>query len=286
MLKKLKLMKENIINLDETFMPFGRGIDVKIFDFPSGCEPHIKISPYQIRDGITITCRIQSTKDIILILLTVDALRRMGEKSIRLFIPYLPFARQDRVMVDGEPLSVKVMADLINSCGFEKVEIYDPHSEVALALINNCDVRDNHSFVRRVLTDKANYTIVCPDAGAYKKIFKLCQALKYRGRIALCNKIRNVDTGEILSTVCDVEDFEGKDVYIVDDICSKGGTFMLLSDKLRQLNCGKINLVVSHYENSADIAKFKNHGIDMVYKTNSMNDYSVEGYVINHKIEM
>lgn len=260
-----------ILNLDETFTPYGSsGINYKKFDFPSGCEPHIKIATYlKSQDGIIVTHRIKSSSDIITLLLAVDALKRMGERNMELFIPYLPFARQDRVMVEGEPLSVKVMADLINSCGFEKVTIYDPHSEVCLALINNSEVYNNHNFVKKVLQDKSNYMIVCPDAGAYKKIFKLCQALNYTDRIALCNKIRNVATGEILSTTCDVEDFKRKDVYIVDDICDGGGTFILLAEELKARNCGKVNLVVSHgiFSKGTDL---KN--IDHIYTTDSFKD--------------
>jgi len=128
-----------------------------------------------------------------------------------LFIPYLPFARQDRVMVDGEPLSVKVMADLINSCGFDNVTIYDPHSEVCLALINNAVANSNHNFVKKVLHGKSNYYIVSPDAGAYKKIFKLCQSINYTERIALCNKTRNVATGEMYQNA-----FSGTIVKVTD----------------------------------------------------------------------
>lgn len=260
-----------ILNLDPTFKPFGEGLPINLFEFPSGCEPHIKIAPLKgvDPDGITVTCRIKSSSDIITLLLAVDALKRMGVRNLELFIPYLPFARQDRVMVEGEPLSVKVMADLINSCGFEKVTIYDPHSEVCLALINNSEAYSNHNFVKRVLLGKSHYYIVSPDAGAYKKIFKLCQSINYTDRIALCNKTRNVATGEILSITCDVEDFMRKDVYIVDDICDGGFTFILLANELRDRNCGKINLVVSHgiFSKGYDL---KN--IDHIYTTDSFKD--------------
>src|SRR5690349_11711379 len=116
-----------IVNLDSNFIPFGRGIDIESFDFPSGCEPHIRLKS-NIQDRILITHRLKTPKDIIILMLTVDALRRENAKYIELFIPYVPFARQDRVMNSGEPLSLRVMANIINSMNLDKVAFFDPHS--------------------------------------------------------------------------------------------------------------------------------------------------------------
>lgn len=100
-----------IVNLDENFMPCGPGIELTKLDFPSGCEPHIKLSLVEDRKA-TITCRINTANDLLRLMLTCDALRRMHVKEIFLVLPYLPFARQDRVMVPGEPLSIQIIADL------------------------------------------------------------------------------------------------------------------------------------------------------------------------------
>ena len=258
-----------IINLDKDFKPFGEGIEFQKFDFPSGCEPHIKL-PAIADEQVKITCRIQNANDLLLLLLTTDALKRSGVKRLECFIPYLPFARQDRVMVKGEPLSVKVIADLLNTQGFEKVQIYDAHSEVSFALLNNSDAITNHSFVEEVLKDKNGYLIISPDAGAYKKIFKVCQHLNYKDEIVLCNKTRNVENGNITSVTCAVNDFQGMDLYIIDDICDGGGTFILLADELKKRNCGKVNLIVSHGIFSKGVDALTN--IDHIYTTDSFKD--------------
>lgn len=258
-----------IINLDKKFQPLGEGIGFHKFDFPSGCEPHIKL-PIIENDKVVITCRVQSANDLLILLLTVDALKRNGVKNIELFLPYLPFARQDRVMVQGEPLSVKVISDLLNSQNFDKVSIYDPHSEVCLALINNVDCINNHSFVEEVLKQKSDYLIVSPDAGAYKKIFKVCQHLNYKDEIIMCNKLRDVSNGVIRSLTLSHNDLGGKDCYIVDDICDGGGTFTLLADELRKRNCGSVNLIISHGIFSKGIEALQN--IDRIYITDSFKD--------------
>ena len=266
-----------IINLDENFKPFGdefTELEYEKFSFPSGCEPHIKIveKAWMLTSGheVIITTRIKSSEDLIILLLATDALKRLGFTYIKLFIPYLPFARQDRVMVTGEPLSIKVLANIINSQQYTKVAVYDVHSEVALALINNCDAISNHNFIKKVLKDKEDYYIVSPDAGAYKKIFKAAQFVGYTGDIVLCNKIRDVKSGKILNMSCDVNDLQGKDVYIIDDICDGGGTFIGLADKLKENNAGNVNLIVSHGIFSKGIEAL--HNVDHIYTTNSFSD--------------
>jgi len=93
-----------------------------------GGEPHIKISAGKeiSENSIMIMHRINSFNDLGLLCVAVDALRRMGAKKIRLFLPYFPGARQDRVMSPGQPLTVKVYANIINGMGFTDVIIFDP----------------------------------------------------------------------------------------------------------------------------------------------------------------
>ena len=265
-----KLNMMTILNLDPSFTPMGEGIKFNRFSFPSGCEPHIKLLEIP-QEKAYITCRIKSSEDILILMLAADALKRSGAKELSCVMPYLPFARQDRVMVDGEPLSIKVFANLINSIGFKAVEIFDPHSEVGLALIENSIGVSNHFLVTMSLLDKQDFTIVSPDAGAYKKIFKLCQELKYEDAICLCNKTRDVSNGNITGVTCDTTDFNGKDLYIIDDICDGGGTFVLLANELRKRNCGKINLIVTHGIFSKGIEALE--GIDHIYTTDSFKDY-------------
>lgn len=275
-------MGTTIINLDNNFKPFGNGLEFQKIDFPSGCEPHIKL-PNIADECVKITCRIQSSNDLILLLLATDAVKRSGIKNIDCFISYLPFARQDRVMVKGEPLSIKVIADLINAQGFNNVQFFDAHSEVSTALINNSESITNHSFVEMVLKDKSGYLIVSPDAGAYKKIFKVCQHVNYKHEIVLCNKTRDVGNGNIINVTCSVNDFQGLDLYIIDDICDGGGTFTLLSDELKKRNCGKVNLIVSHGIFSKGINSLTN--IDHIYTTDSFKDLEPNQKLTQFKLQ-
>ena len=264
------------INLDRKFKPIdGEEIQFESFTF-SGGEPHIKISPdFDHSKKITITHRLNSFNDVGLLCLAVDALRRMGAEISDLVIPYFPSARQDRVMIKGEPLSVKVYADIINNLNFKKVIIFDAHSEVAPALLNNCQPASNHKFIEQVIKKlDDNVLLISPDGGALKKIYKLSEYLGGRA-VVECSKSRDVKTGVLKGFKVYADDLQGKDCLIVDDICDGGGTFSGLAEELKSKNPGKLYLAVSHGIFSKGFEALEKY-FDKIFTTNSFRE-------VNHK---
>ncbi|MBB5634296.1 ribose-phosphate pyrophosphokinase [Pedobacter cryoconitis] len=260
-----------VLNLSTGFKPFNSSleeIESKSFLF-SGGEVHIKLQ--DSAEEVLVSARLNDSNEVMKLLLAVDALRRNGSKNISVFIPYLPYARQDRVMVAGEPLSIKVMCNLINSCGFDKVYIFDVHSEVSLALLDNCELISNSSLAKQVLRERTDYLLVSPDAGALKKIYKLAEALMYTSDIVLCNKVRDVSNGKIKQITVDQDDLGGKDCFIIDDICDGGATFIGVAKELKKRNAGKVSLIVSHgimSHGETELAEW----IDHIYTTDSIKD--------------
>jgi ribose-phosphate pyrophosphokinase len=237
-----------MLNLNPSFTPLGENnlIEYKSFLFAGG-EPHIKISDnFDTKLPVTITQRINSFNDLGLICITVDALKRMGVKEINLFIPYFPAARQDRVMVPGEPLSVKVYADIINAMALASVTVFDPHSEVTPALLNNCVTVSNHQFIKEVISKiGTEVKLISPDGGALKKIYKVSEFLG-GAEVVECSKSRDVKTGKLSGFKVYSDDLSGADCLIVDDICDGGGTFIGLAEALKAKNAGKLYLAISH----------------------------------------
>lgn len=237
-----------ILNLDKNFKPLdGEEIQFESFTF-SGGEPHIKIlaPPLGAGEAVTITHRLNSFNDLGLLCLAVDALQRMDAELETLIIPYFPAARQDRVMVKGESLSVKVYADIINHFKFRKVIVFDAHSEVTPAVLNNCEVVSNHTFIEKVIQEIANdVLLVSPDGGALKKIYKVSEFLG-GVEVVECSKSRDVKTGKLTGFKVYADDLRGKDCLIVDDICDGGGTFIGLAEELKNKNAGKLYLAISH----------------------------------------
>jgi ribose-phosphate pyrophosphokinase len=236
-----------ILNLDRNFKPLeGEEMQFENFTF-SGGEPHIKIaSRFDKNEAITVTHRLNSFNDLGLLCLAVDALQRMEAKLELLLVPYFPAARQDRVMVKGEPLSVKVYANIINALRFNKVIVFDAHSEVTPAVLDNCEVITNHVFIQKVIQKiGGNALLISPDGGALKKIYKMSEFLG-GGEVIECSKSRDVKTGKLAGFKVYTNDLQEKDCLIVDDICDGGGTFIGLAKELKNKNAGKLYLAVSH----------------------------------------
>ncbi len=84
-----------------------------------------------------------------------------------------------------------------------------------------------------------------------------------------CDKLRNLNTGEIKETIVYYDDFKGRDVCIIDDLCEKGGTFIALAKILKKKGAGKVILFVSHGLFSGDINTLYNNGISEIFTTNS-----------------
>ena len=223
------------------------------FNFPGG-EVHIKIEGlegYNDCGPVQLTASLKNSDDILALLLQTDALRRSGIKDIHLVMPYIPYARQDRVMVPGEPLSIKVFCDLINSQKYSGVQVWDPHSDVAAALLDNCNVIPQHVLLKDVAGEDLhdNTVLVCPDAGARKKIGLAAKELALT-RVLYADKKRDVCTGKILETV--ISSYPDQwdtlsDHLIVDDIADGGATFIELAKVLKDKGVqGKLSLYVTH----------------------------------------
>jgi ribose-phosphate pyrophosphokinase len=264
-----------IVNLTSGFEPFGPGIEIlQNTLFPSGAEVRLELgedfaTSLDESGRVLLTVRVQSSDCLMRVLLAADALKRIPEvTAVELFMPYFPYARQDRVMTTGHPLSVKVVANMLNACGFARVTIYDVHSDVAPALLDNVVSITNTAFVAEVIRGQENFLLMSPDAGAYKKIQKLAEAVGYDGEIVTVSKSRNVTTGHMNIQVPKA-DYQKRDVYIIDDIGEGCMSFRLIAEQLKTMNVGRVILVLSHGILSGNAETNLRGYIDQVYTTDS-----------------
>jgi ribose-phosphate pyrophosphokinase len=232
----------------KTIHLFESNADVELKKFAGG-ECHLKfLAAFKDGDKVRINTRLNSSDDVMNLCLAVDALRNMGVAYIEAFVPYVPYARQDRVMVPGEPLSVKVFAKLINSLQLDRIYVFDAHSDVSVALLNNCRNIPNYEMVKHFLKDLklVDYVLVSPDLGAYKKIDKLAMQVGYKSEIATGIKIRDLSTGQIVKSDINTADLGGKPCVVIDDICDGGRTFIELAAALKAKNAGDLYFIASH----------------------------------------
>ena len=193
----------------------------------------------------------------------------------RLKMYYVPNARMDRTKHDEEVFTLKYFCELLNSLNFESVCIFDPHSNVAPALIRHCTSMSSAPFIGSVLRDEEIEFLVFPDEGAHKRYNMDEQFISFYGK-----KIRNWETREItgfkLSTDTDkdLSWIEGKTALIVDDIIATGGTIYNTIQELKKYGVGKIFVYCSHCENQVLTGKLRplldDGTIEMIYTTGSI----------------
>lgn len=195
-------------------------------------------------------------EELITLIYLVKHLRNLDygfANTISLFMPYVPNARMDRTEDGKNVFTLKYFAETINGLNFEEVRIFDPHSTVTTALIDRAIVVAPFSLLGNAVDEMCressdeNFTIFYPDAGSVKR---------YSGAIkkpyVFGNKVRDWNTGEIkgLDVIGDMESIKDHNILIVDDICSKGGTFYHSAKKLKELGAKDIYLYVTHCENT------------------------------------
>ena len=250
-----------------------------VFKFPTG-EVQVTLSSKFLNKNyvfqsfpITITGSILSSDNLIELLQLNNALNSAGVNSnlIRLVMPYCAYSRQDRICNPGESFSLKVFAQLINSCNFASVTTWDNHSDVSTALINNCTNIHVKDLIEPVSNNEYDY-LVSPDAGANKKVFALSQAMKIP--MIRADKIRDTATGNIIDTqvYTTKKQIEGKRLLIVDDICAGGRTFKELAQKLKSIANCDIDLYVTHgfFNNSTDVIdSLTSSGISYIHTLNN-----------------
>lgn len=235
----------------------GSPLPFKSFKF-SGGEISVKLLTHKLQTvdaakPFYIIAHLSSSDKVMELVMLTDALRREYGHNIRIVaeIPYLPYARQDRVCAPGEAFSLGVIAKIINSLNFEMVAVCDAHSDVSLALIDRVEHLPVHEIIKTKLFDNDFLhddghptVLVAPDAGAIKKVLKIAQVTGLP--MVRADKIRDVETGQIKETVVYSDHIGDSSFLIVDDICDGGRTFIELEKVLRPLTNAEVNLYVTH----------------------------------------
>lgn len=250
------------------------GKSPKITLFPDGTKL-IRSEMIAKIDTARITWKYDSDEELFQLQCIVDALRSRGCKSLELIMPYIPNARMDRIKSEDEVFTLKTFANIINNMNFETVTVLDAHSYVSEALLNNVIVQAPTNFIFSAMADisvdRRDIVLFFPDEGAMKRYSPIANELNVPYVFGM--KRRDWRTGQILGldVLGQTELLPGKSILIVDDICSKGGTFFHSAKALKQFDVKDIYLYVSHCENAMREGDMIKSGlIKHVYTTDSI----------------
>ncbi|ENH97620.1 ribose-phosphate pyrophosphokinase [Gracilibacillus halophilus YIM-C55.5] len=232
------------INIEESI----RGCDVYVVQ--STCEP--------------------GNEHIMELLIMVDALKRASAKSINIVIPYYGYARQDRKARAREPITAKLLADLLQTAGATRVISLDLHApqiqgffDIPVDQLLGVPILSNY-WKEKGLED---IVVVSPDHGGVTRARQMAERLK--APIAIIDKRRpRPNVAEVMNIVGKIE---GKTAIIIDDIIDTAGTITLGANALMENGAKGVYACCTHPVLSGPaIERIDNSEIQELVVTNSI----------------
>lgn len=225
------------------------------------------------RDVFVIQSTSTPVNDNLMELLVIcDALKRASAGSITAVIPYFGYARQDRKSKSRDPISAKLVANLITVAGVDRVLTMDLHVP---QLEGFFDIPVNHLFGNPIFAkhfknrklDTEDYVAVSPDIGSVNRVRKFAQILNMP--IAIIDKRRiAANQSEVLNVVGQVK---GKKVIMIDDIVDTAGTLVNTAAVMKEKGALEVHACCTHGVLSGSaISRIENSCIDEMVILNTI----------------
>ncbi|HET7483616.1 MAG TPA: ribose-phosphate diphosphokinase [Actinomycetota bacterium] len=214
-------------------------------------------------------------------LIMIDALKRASAKRITAVCPLYPYSRQDRKARGREPITAKLMADMYESAGADRMVSVDLHTGQIQGFF---DVPFDHLtamplladyFADNVLDNEAEFVIVSPDAGGVRLADKWVQHLGefhgLSGQVAFMHKRRQKDARNMSETKSVVGDVAGKVCVVVDDMIDTAGTLTQGVDVLLDAGAVEVHAAATHpVLSDPAVDRIKNSRLEQLVVTNTL----------------
>ena len=205
------------------------------------------------------------------LLITIDAVKRASAKRITVVLPYYMYSRSDKKDQPRIPVTAKLLAQLIEAAGANRVLTCDLHNRAIQAYFNiNCDVLTGKSLLEKYFDQKDidNKVVVATDAGSSKKAYKYAE--HFGCPIALVDKRRDGNDDRAISTSV-IGEIEGKNALVFDDEIDTAGTIMEAVNVIKKFGAKNIYVGCTHGVLSGPaIERIKNSEVKEVVMTNTI----------------
>ena len=248
---------------------------IKVGTFSDG-EINVEIAE-NVRGKDTFV--IQSTnfpaeKNLMELILIIDALKRASVRSITAVIPYFGYSRQDRRIRSARvPISAKVVADMLSNAGVTRIITLDIHSEqiqgffsfpmdnIYTANLRVKDLLDNHNV--------EDLQVVSPDTGGVIRARSVAKTLGVKDLAIIDKRREKANESEVINLIGDVEN---KICIVPDDLIDTAGTLSNASHVLKERGAKKIIAYITHPVLSGNaVENLNNSAIDKLVVSNSID---------------
>ncbi len=181
------------------------------------------------------------------LLMMIDSVKRMGAEKIVVVIPYLAYARQDKIFRPGESKFANLIFRLIDSMRIDEVCVVDVHApkileEIQCKWINIDSMKVLADYIKSL--DVKDIVVVAPDKGAVERSKAFAKHFGEDVPVEYFEKIRDVKTGEI--TMTGKLNLKNKDVVVSDDIIATGGTMAKAVKLSKDSGANRVFAVATH----------------------------------------
>ncbi|MDX1533652.1 MAG: ribose-phosphate diphosphokinase, partial [Nitrosopumilaceae archaeon] len=172
---------------------------------------------------------------------------RQYTKNVVAVIPYMGYARQDREFLPGEIITMRVISKLFKSVGTSKVIVVDIHSSIALNQLkipakNISAIPQLVKYFKKLKLQ--NPIVISPDKGGSVRAKKFAEL--YGTDFLVLQKQRNRKTGKVQIKSKKLSEVKGRDLVLVDDMISTGGSIIKATQFLKKQKCRKIFVACTH----------------------------------------
>ena len=204
-------------------------------------------------------------------LVSIISEARKASSKIYAIIPYMGYARQDRQFLSGEVVTMSIVAKMLQAVGAKKVIVVDIHSKTALnhfkiPTVNVSAIPELAKYFKKLKIKKP--FVVSPDTGGSSRAKKFASLLNTD--FITLKKSRNRNTGKVQIQSSKV-DVHGRDLIVIDDIISTGGSIIKATQFLKKQKCKRVFVACTHGLFVGDAErKIKKAGVSKIISTNTI----------------
>lgn len=213
-----------------------------------------------------------TNQNLMEVLIMIDACKRASAGFVNVVMPYYGYARQDRKTRGREPITAKLVANLITVAGADRIITMDLH---AGQIQGYFDIPVDHFSAIKLLSEyftdakenPSDYVVVSPDLGGVTRARNFADYLKTQ--IAIIEKRRpRPNVSEVMNVI---GDFQGKNCILVDDMIDTAGTITNAANYLKENGANKIYIAATHAVLSGSaIEKLQNSSVEGVVVTDTI----------------